>query len=323
MNSPRRNWRDDLHYWLGWPLRWLYQMAHNGHGIVRVLDMTQFRRMPAGLVTMDHPWVTGLNPVTGQPIWYDNVIFRTARRSSRKHLPSDDTIVAKTGQFLADRVAQSAMVPELPLGPQRRMPHGINYIHGSSHYNSGILIFNDFTEALQHVTNPEFRRELIRFVKRERREVLFLFRERAYSPREYAYFAGAMRTLFPWFCNSNGPRGRVLWGNAAPFPAANLITGAWIRDVYALKHPQTAASVVRPAIAPGQYFQAMEYAPGRSHYRFPEKWLAWATYLRVRMRGAKGGMFFVDRRQVYAEQLARKRELGLPDEPLARIESAT
>ena len=29
-----------------------------------------------------------------------------------------------------------------------------------------------------------------------------------------AYFVCCLRTLFPWFCNANGPKGRVLWGNA-------------------------------------------------------------------------------------------------------------
>jgi hypothetical protein len=30
------------------------------------------------------------------------------------------------------------------------MLHGINYIHGSAHYNSGILVFTDFADAIGH-----------------------------------------------------------------------------------------------------------------------------------------------------------------------------
>jgi hypothetical protein len=128
-----------------------------------------------------------------------------------------------------------------------------------------------------------------------------------------------MRTLFPWFCNANGPHGRVLWGNASPYPAANLITGNWARDVYALKRPGGAAVVVRPALPAGEFFQQGPYGPGRRHYRWPERLLAWATYWRIRLRGGKGGMFFVDRRRVYADQIESRRRQGLADEPIARM----
>ncbi len=293
-------------------------MAHNGHGIVRVLDITRVRPLPHGLLPPDHPWVTGVNPATGRPVWHDNVIFRSPRGPDADGLPADDLVVTKSGQFLAARVVLSSGPEELPVGPRRRMPHGINYIHGSSHYNSGILVFTDFPDALAHFTDRRFRAEVYRFVREERREVLVLFRRREYSAREYAYFSGAMRTLFPWFCNPNGPNGRVLWGNAAPFPAANLITGCWIRDVYALKSPGGAAAVVRPPVEPGVYFRG-RYGGGRRYARWPEKLLAWATYLRVRLRGGKGGMFFVDRRVVYADQIGRRKKLGLPDEPVARL----
>lgn len=311
--------REEAWYWLGWPLRWLGQMLHNGHGICRVLDITRFRPLPAGLVTPDHPWSTGTDPGTGEPVWHRNVIFRSARPAEAAAWPDDEVVVAKTCQFMADRVAQSAVVPEIPTGPRRRMPHGINYIHGTSHYNSGLLVFNDFRDALRHVTDRRFRLELLRFVREQRREVLFVFRDREYRLRDFAYFVCAMRTLFPWFCNSNGPKGRVLWGNASPFPAANLITGAWVRDVYALKRPGGARAVVRPAVPAGRYFTAPPYDGGREAARFPEKLLAWGTYYRIRVRGGKGGMFFVDRRKAYAEQLELRKARGLADEPLGRM----
>lgn len=305
-------------YWLGIPFRWAYQMAHNGHGIARVLDITRLRPMPHGLVGPDHPWATGINPATGRPVWHDNVIFRSPRGADAEGLPADQTVVAKTGQFLAARVALSAGPAEIPFGPRRRMPHAINYIHGTSHYNSGILVFTDFADALAHYSDRRFKAEVYRFVRAERREVLSVFRQRQYDEREYAYFSCAMRTIFPWFCNPNGPRGKVLWGNAGPFPAANLITGAWVRDVYALKRAGGAAAVVREPITPGRYFQG-EYGGGRRFARWPERLLALATYWRIRARGGKGGMFFVDRRKAYSDQIERQRRLGRADEPIARL----
>ncbi len=95
-------------YWLHLPFRWGRQMLTNGLDILKVLDLTQFRPMPAGLVDLSHPWVTGINPQTEKPIWHDNVIFRSARPASID-LPSDDTILLATGKFLAERMRQSAI----------------------------------------------------------------------------------------------------------------------------------------------------------------------------------------------------------------------
>jgi hypothetical protein len=306
-------------YWLGLPLRWGWQMAHNGLGILRVLDIIRWRPMPAGLISPDHPWATGIDPDTGEPIWHQNVVYRSARSACDASLPPDEEVVTKTCRFMAEKAAVSAIVPEVPAGPGRRMPHAINYIHGSSHYNSGIFLFTDFADALAHFTDARFQAEVWRFVRQERREVLILFRRREYTPREFAYFTCCLRTIFPWFCNANGPRGRVLWGNASPFPAANLITGNWARDIYTLRRPGGAAAVVRPAIAASDWFQEGPYDRGRQEYRWPERLLAWMTYWRVRLRGERGGMFFVDRRRVYADQIEKRRRLGLADEPVARL----
>jgi hypothetical protein len=310
--------RDGPGYWLGIPFRWLYQMGHNGLGIVRVLDITAFRPMPHGLIGADHPWATGINPATGRYVWHDNVVFRSPRGPDEDSLPMDDFVVTKTGQFLAYRAGLSAGPEEIPLGPRRRMPHGIGYIHGASHYSSGILIFTDFTDALSHFTDPRFKREVHRFVRAERREVLILFRKREYRPRDYAYFVCCLRTIFPWFCNANGPKGKVLWGNSAPFPAANLITGHWADDVYAVKGPGGAEAVIRPAIEKTRYFQG-EYGGGRRFARWPEKALAWATYWRIRLRGGKGGVFFVNRERAYADHIDRLKKAGVHEEPIAKM----
>jgi hypothetical protein len=111
----------------------------------------------------------------------------------------------------------------------------------------------------------------------------------------------------------------VLWGNFAPFPAANLITGAWWRDVYALKRPGGAAAVVRPPVPAGVYFLGGPYGGGRRRAAWPERLLAWATYWRVRLRGGRGGMYFVDRREAYADQIEWRHKVGLPDEPIAKM----
>src|SRR5262245_66519984 len=83
-------------YWLGLPFRWAWQVGHNGLGIARVLDITRFRPMPAGLITPDHPWATGINPATGRPVWHENVLYRSARDPSDATLPPDEEGVTKT-----------------------------------------------------------------------------------------------------------------------------------------------------------------------------------------------------------------------------------
>lgn len=309
-------WRDDAAYWATIPWHWARGMARNGGDILRVLDLLKFRPFPAGLVGLDHPWVTGISPHTGEPIWFSNVIYRSPPDASTEKV-DDQTVLLANGRFLMHRVRQSAVLPELPIGPGRRMPHAINYMHGSSHYNSGIILLNDLRDAYRHVNDPRFRRELRRFVARERREVLFLLRNREYDAKDYAFLSCCMRTHFHWFCNPNGPGPRVLWGNYGPYPAANLITGYWSEDVYSLRKPDGAKQAARPPIEAGEYFQEGPYDRGRDHALWPEKMLAWLNYYRVRARGAKGGMFFVDRRRVYEDQIANRRERGLEGEERA------
>jgi hypothetical protein len=314
-----RNVGDRLAYYLSIPVVWGRQFLHNTNGILHVLDITRFRPLPAGLIGPDHPWCTGLNPATGKPIWHENVLYRSPRSTEDGSLPPDEEVIEKVGEYLAQMAALSAVVPEIPWGPQRRMPHGINYIHGCAHYNSGILVFTDFADAIGHFTNRRFLAEVRRFARAEKRELLVMFRQREYSARQYAYFVGCLRTLFPWFCNSNGPRKRVLWGNPSPFPVANIITGRWIGDVYRLKRPGGAGAVARPPIPAGKYFTAPPYPGSRRQPLWPERLLARYTYWRIRMRGSRGGLFFVDRRKLIADQLQSMRQQGIPDEPIARL----
>ena len=306
-------------YYFGIPFVWLRQCLHNAHGILRVLDITRFRPLPAGLISPNHPWATGRDPRTGKPIWHQNVLYQSPRSSEEEFLPADEYVVERVGQFLAGMVALSAVVPEIPWGPERRMPHGINYIHGTAHYNSGTLIFTDFADAIEHFTDPRFAAEVRRFARKQRREVMVMFRQRDYDTADFAHFVCFLRTLFPWFCNSNGPQRRVLWGNPSPFPVANIITGNWIRDVYRLKKPGGAHAVVRPAIPRGAYFKDGPYRGSRRRPVWPEKLLARLTYRRIRLRGARGGLFFVDRRKLLADQLQRLEAQGMRDEPIAPL----
>jgi hypothetical protein len=315
-------------YYVLVPWTWLRLTIHNSHGILHVWDIIHFRPMGPGLLPLDHPWVTGINPRTGRPIWPENVLYSSPRRaatdagSTRFALvpKSDAAMIAKIGRFLAAMVARSATTPEVPWGRKRRMPHGINYIHGAVHYNAGFIILNDFRDGVYHFTDPRFVAEVRRFAGEARREVVVVFRERNYDLVEYAYFVAFIRTVLPWFCNSNGPRQRVLWGNPAPYPVVNLITGNWIRDTYRVKTEQGRREIVRPPIEQGQYFQDGPYQGTRTTVRWPEKTLAVFTYYRIRARGARGGLFFVNRKKLIAVTLRRQRERGVADKPIARLQ---
>ncbi len=311
--------RKTLAYYLALPAVWGKQFFHNAKGICHVCDILYLRPMKAGLIPPDHPFVTGTNPATGRPIWHQNILFRSPRGADAggRPLPDDDLVVQKVGGYLAGMVSRSAVVPEIPSGPRRRMPHAINYIHGGVHYNSGILLFNDFADSIYHFTDRKFAAEVRRFAREEKREVLLMFRQRRYTTRQYAYFVAFLRSILPWFSNSNGPRKRVLWGNPSPFPVVNIICGNWVRDVYPLMRPGGAEEMVRPPIAVNRYFRRGAYRGVRREGRWPEKLVAQFWYQRIRMRGSRGGLFFVDRRQLLAEKLERLRREGAPDEPIA------
>ena len=308
--EPRENLLDQVDYWAGMPLRLLGQFCRNSHDICRVLDLIKLNPLGPGLIDLQHPWVTGINPDSGRWIWEENVIYRSPKDESLKNLHDDRVILVATGKFMASRVRKSATLPELEIGPKRRMPHAINYMHGSSHYSSGIIILNNMRDGFRHLSDPQFRRDVRQFVRCERRELLFLFRDRQYDPRQYAFLSCCMRTCFHWFCNPNGPQARVLWGNLAPFAAANLITGHWADDVYALRQSDGASRVIRPAIPASTYMRSGPYFGNRDHAIWPEKVLAKVNDFRIRLRGKKSGMFFVDRRKVYADQIGARTRRG-------------
>jgi hypothetical protein len=257
--------------------------------------------------------VTGLDPATGRLIWPENVLYRSPRDEAHG-VPEDHIILNRVGRFLADQAALSTVVPEIPWGHRRRMPHAINYIHGSVHYSSGIVLLNDFTEGYTHFSDRRFVTEVHRFCRTEERELLVMFRRRDYTAHEYACFVAFLRSTFPWFCNSNGPGKRVLWGNPSPFPVVNLVSGNWVHDVYRLKKPGGSQAVLRPPVPAGIYFTDGPYRGEQSGPRWPEKLLVHWMSQRIRWRGTKGNLVFVDRRRLLGTQLERMQRDGIPIE---------
>lgn len=322
--APCESWREVLAYYAKTPAIWAGQFLHNSYGIFRVWDLVHFRPMQAGLIGADHPFVTGIHEPSGELIWDQNILYQSPRwdawPESAGRPPEDDvTLVRKLGRFMAGFVEKSTVVPEIEWGRFRRLPHGINYLHGGVHYNGGYLVFNDFADAMRHFHDKRFVAEVKRFARTERREVLLAFRQREYEYLDYAYFAGFLRTILPYFSNSNGPKDRVLWGNPSPYAVVNVITGNWMRDVYLLKTEVGRREAVRPPIERRRYFQLAEYGGAHRLPRLPEKLLAIYTYYRLRMRGAKGNSFFVDRRKLMADKLRHKAEVGTRDRPIADI----
>jgi hypothetical protein len=276
---------------------WGTQTVHNLWGIVNVLDITRWRPLPEGLLSAEHPLVTGLAPHDGRPIWPQNIVFATPRRPGVADEP-DDAIVTRVGRHLARMVMLAVPDGKWPAGKPSRMPPAINYLHAGVHYPGAWLVFSTFAEAIRHFSDPAFVQELRRLVRVERREPVSVFRERAYDRDEFAAFVAFLRTQLPWFSNSNGPGRRVLWGNPSPYAAVNTITGNWMRTVRLIAAGR-ADEAVRPPIAPGAYFRGT-YAGPRDRATWIERGLARATHARIAMRGAREGLFFIDKRMLDA-----------------------
>jgi hypothetical protein len=285
-------------------------IIHNTLGAYHVLRLWHVQKLQAGMVAKTHAWATGINPATEAPVWPQNVVFRTPPTPGAGY-EADELIVQKVGNFLADMVKKSAQLPEIPHGPERRMPHVVNYLHGSVHYNGLWLLFNDFVEAKQLFSDPAFRREFKRVVRQEKREVTLIFRERKYSPLEYAYFSGFIMANLPWFANVNGPGKKVMWGNPSPYPAMNIINGSWVRDVEKLRHGRP--EFLRPPVQAKVYF-TQTYGRAAQRYYFVERLVAYVENEWVRRRGFNAGLFFINRKQIdpriYEKYLADKATLN-------------
>lgn len=279
------------------------QVLSNLRGIYNVVDMIWLRPVRGGAIPSTHPFCTGAQSQSVRPIWVDNLVFATPRRNADPQQPlklraeSDEAILTRVGRFMAAMVGKAAASDGYPEGRPNRMPPAVNYLHGAVHYNGGWFLFNDFPEAIEHLSDRRFRKELHRFVKIEKREPLFVFRDRGYDPEAFARYVCFMRSVLPWFSNSNGPKRRVLWGNPAPYAVVNIITGHWIDDTRRLLDPSQSDFVARPPIERGLYFRA-RYRGWRSEVLWPEKLLATLTDRRIRLRGAKENLYFVDARKL-------------------------
>ena len=267
---------------------------HNIFGAYHVLRLWHVQKVKAGQIDQNHPWCTGINPENNQPIWKENIVFRT-KPSSAFQYESDEIIIDRVGRFLSSMVKKSAMFPEIPKGKKRRMPHVVNYLHGSVHYNGLWLIFNNFDEAKYFFSDKKFRKEFKHVMKNEKREMTLIFRERNYDPLEYAYFSGFIMSNFPWFANVNGPGKKVMWGNPSPYPAMNIINGSWVKDVDCLRRQQE--GFVKSPIDAKKYF-TQEYGVIPKPYFFMERFIAYFENEWVRRRGFNGGLFFIDRSKI-------------------------
>ncbi len=262
-----------------------------------------------GLLDAQHPWVTGRPSPDQGPVWPQNIIYRSKGHRGAT-LESDTEIVTKVCRFLTKMVARSVPhAPEIPHGKRRRMPHAVNYLHGAVHYNGAFMIFDDIPDLMAHVTDPAFRRALLRFGRQERREVTLVLRQRRVDPELYAYCVGCVRGVLPWFANGNGPTGKpVLWGNVAPYPAINLINGAWMSDLFAL-WTRGADAAPRQPVAPHQHFDR-QYGAGRRHVTFGDRLLAWMMFADVRARGFKGQLVFTHRKVIEPQRIEEYRQAG-------------
>ncbi|HEX2094397.1 MAG TPA: hypothetical protein VHG28_18480 [Longimicrobiaceae bacterium] len=289
-----------LRYPLRWASNWVCSNLHSGYGSLRVALFMASPRLRAGALAADHPWATGISPWTGEPVWTENVLYATPRkpRWSGPAPDEDEVIVARIGRFLTSMVQRSAVTdPEIPQGPRRRMPHAVNFIHGTVQFNGGFLLFNDFLDARYHFSDDAFVREVRRFARQERRELTVVMRERHHDPTEFAWFTAFLRARFPWWANPNGPTDkRVLWGTPSPYPAVNLINGSWILDMDRLRAGRM-EELVRPPVPAGRYFQG-SYRGDQPDYSFLERFHAWGEGLIIRAFRFQGGMMFTRRRRI-------------------------
>lgn len=274
---------------------WTILTIHNIWGILNVFYITWVNPMKGGLLPENHPFATGINPETGETIWKSNLVFASNRKRNFKE--TDEEILESVGNYMRGMVNKSVATKVNPFGVPDKMPPSINYIHGGVHYNGGWLIFDDVKDAIRHYSDPSFALEFLRFIYTEGREPVTILRDKNYPREDHLEFVCFLRTLFPFFSNSNGNKKRIGWGNPSPYPAVNTITGFWKNDTYKIYNLENHPDLARAPIAK-KYFQKENYFGTRDHALWPEKYLANFTNDRVIARGEKGNLFFVDRRKI-------------------------
>lgn len=290
-----------------YPLRllwnWTYSNLHLALQTYYVLDFMYLHKLHAGSISPEHPWATGISPQTGGPVWPHNIVYQSPLKDTWVGTaPEEDgEIVTRVGKFLAAMLKRSTFTePEIPQGAKRRMPHAVNLLHGSIHYNGAFLILNDLPDGMRHISDRNFVKEIKRFAKQERRELTIVFRERSYHPEEFAWFLAFVRARLPWYANANGPtKKRILAGAPSPYPAINAINGSWVHDVMMLFRGDT-EHIVREPIRKSSYFQS-SYRGNQMEYTFLERFHAWAQSLIPRLKGFQGSHVFTKRRKIEPE----------------------
>ncbi len=338
-------------------------LFHNGSGIYHVYRIIKWDPLPGGLISSDHPWATGIVPNTSEYIWPKNILYASPLSAAVKEaMPGknkdsiDKDIVSVVGKFLAQKTHSSARADGYPQGqPEwsirkntdgsyqvtrtRRMPHGINYIHGEVNYNGTWLIFNDARDGISHFSDPDFLQELKKFASQEHRETTILFRDKfmgitpemvhssypelppddnsssnfrrkrdVLAARSLAFFTTEVRSRHYWFGNPQGPFHRTpLWGRRVPYPSMNLINGSWIENVDRTlrisNEVERNRKLIRPPLIQGIYFQGSYKRGDADGASFLSKSLAYLTYLRI--KPSQHNYFF-----------SKKEELTVPPEEI-------
>ncbi len=266
------------------------------------------RKMKAGAIAPDHPWATGKSgPDEETFIWTKNIVYQS--QSSEFDLENDKLIATKIGKFLRSMVKRSLPHdPEIPQSQKRRMPHAVNYIHGAIHYNGVTMFFDDFADLRAHLANKKFRKDVSKFIKKEKREITFVLRERDYDPTEYAYCVAAMRAYLPYFTNGNGPSKKpVLWGNKSPYLAINSINGSWMADMDKLLQGDVKGISRKPVSK--KHFDT-RYTLHHRDVKWAERLYAWLMFLDVRARGFGGQLFFTKRDLIEPKSLQAYKDEG-------------
>jgi len=209
-----------------------------------------FRLRKPDLLGENHPWNTGICAQSQQPIWPNNILFQTTRSATHTLGQLSDTqIVTNVGKYLA-ALARGALSKYQYDENGKKMPgppNAVNYLHGSVQHNGAFMIFEDFRDAARHLADQKFVVEMHRFVKNEQRDIVLVFRQKNYDPAAYAYFTSFLIGRTGWFANANGPQGKVLAGNHAPFASNNLVIGPWADDLRQLAKGNTEA-IVKPSL---------------------------------------------------------------------------
>ncbi len=282
-------------------VRQLMLLVFEAPAVFLFMWLLRDKRMPEG-----HPWQTG--EFEGESVWGKNILYRSPSRLGAT-LEDDEAAVSSIGRFLASMVGRSCVEPEIPQGPKRRMPHAVNFLHGAIHHNGVFVVLDDFEDLRNHLTDRRFRREILAFGRREKREVTIVFRNRKYDPVDFAFAVGSVRAHLPWFSNGNGPTKRpVLWGNMSPYPAVATINGAWMGDLWKMVVGDF-DGMVRAPIAPEQRLVG-PFVGRRTHPAWIDRFLAWFQYQDVRSRGFRGQIFFSDRRKIEPHRVGEYREAG-------------